>query len=432
MLLSFSAKNFRSFREEFTLSMIAAPKQKGLDYSVRVLKNKTRVLCSSVIYGPNASGKTSVIYALDLLKNIILDGNIHNKESLHRGNPCVLNMGLVPNFQQKSKKPVEFRICFEVNENIYLYELSIDLGRFMENVQRKIIRESLSVNDLVIFERSENDITIPNFKKNSSLFPIEIEENVEIAKKLAKNSLSPEELFLTNGFKNVYGKILYPDIFEFFNKKLITFCNFQRVELFPKILNNGIFNDKSMTEAAKAFGSDLSNLVFIKTKDDDQPIMCSRISDGKIIPSEIIESLGTLRFVNMIPAIVLALKNGSTLIIDEFDNSMHPMAVMSLINVFHNDDVNKHGAQLIFNSQNPIYLNNNVFRRDEIKFVDRDIKNNSSTLYSLSDFGTKGTTARKGKDYMENYFVDKYGAIREIDLTDIFEYFLGSDDEKRK
>ena len=60
------------------------------------------------------------------------------------------------------------------------------------------------------------------------------------------------------------------------------------------------------------------------------------------------------------------------------------------------------------------------------------IKNNSSTLYSLSDFGTKGTTARKGKDYMENYFVDKYGAIREIDLTDIFEYFLGSDDEKRK
>ena len=84
--------------------------------------------------------------------------------------------------------------------------------------------------------------------------------------------------------------------------------------------------------------------------------------------------------------------------------------------------MNKKKAQLIFNTQNPIYLNNNLFRRDEIKFVDRD--KNGGSLYSLSDFGTRGTSARKGKNYMENYFVDKYGAIKNIDFSELFEKIL--------
>ena len=57
---------------------------------------------------------------------------------------------------------------------------------------------------------------------------------------------------------------------------------------------------------------------------------------------------------------------------DEFDASLHPMALMSIVGAFHNDEINKKGAQLIFNTHNPIFLNKNIFRRDEIKFVDRD------------------------------------------------------------
>ena len=74
--------------------------------------------------------------------------------------------------------------------------------------------------------------------------------------------------------------------------------------------------------------------------------------------------------------------------------------------------------------ENPIFLNNNFFRRDEIKFVERSDETNCSELYSLSDFGTKGINARKGKDYMNNYFMSKYSAIRDIDLSDIFKKFV--------
>ena len=110
---------------------------------------------------------------------------------------------------------------------------------------------------------------------------------------------------------------------------------------------------------------------------------------------------------------------GATLVIDELDASIHPMAIMNIINIFHNDEINKKGAQLIFNTHNPIFLNKDLFRRDEIKFVEKD--SNGSIHYSLSDFGTSGSKGvRNTEDYMTNYFMNKYGAIQDIDFSDIF------------
>ena len=81
MLIDFKIKNYKSFASEGQFSMIAAPKQKGLDYSLYITKTPNtnlKVLSSSVIYGPNASGKTNIISAMDTLRAIILRGNIKN------------------------------------------------------------------------------------------------------------------------------------------------------------------------------------------------------------------------------------------------------------------------------------------------------------------------------------------------------------------
>ena len=79
MLLAFSIRNYKSFKNETTFSMTAAPKQKGLDYSVfeKTVSGKNhRVLSSAVIYGPNASGKTNLIGAMDVMKEVVLRGHI--------------------------------------------------------------------------------------------------------------------------------------------------------------------------------------------------------------------------------------------------------------------------------------------------------------------------------------------------------------------
>ena len=128
------------------------------------------------------------------------------------------------------------------------------------------------------------------------------------------------------------------------------------------------------------------------------------------VAADIFESYGTIRFINMFPLVIKAMQTGGTLVVDEFDASIHPMALMSIINVFHNDDVNIHHAQLIFNTHNPIFLNSNLFRRDEIKFVERD-------------------DVRKHEDYMSKYFISQYGAIKDIDFTPIFEEILCDEKE---
>ena len=77
-----------------------------------------------------------------------------------------------------------------------------------------------------------------------------------------------------------------------------------------------------------------------------------------------------------------------------------------------------------------IFLNSNLFRRDEIKFVERDDDTHDSVLYALSDFGTTGDKGvRKHEDYMSKYFISQYGAIKDIDFTPIFEEILCDEKE---
>ena len=85
MLLDFRVKNYKSFTDEASFTMLAAPKQKGLDYSLFKTTHKgkqIKALPTSVIYGPNAAGKTNIISAMDTLRSIILRGNIRNAEEM--------------------------------------------------------------------------------------------------------------------------------------------------------------------------------------------------------------------------------------------------------------------------------------------------------------------------------------------------------------
>ena len=153
--------------------------------------------------------------------------------------------------------------------------------------------------------------------------------------------------------------------------------------------------------------------------DAEDTVLCSIIGN-KLLPAELFESYGTIRFINEFPLVIRVLLNGGTLVMDEFDASIHPMALMNIINVFHNDDINKNHAQLIFNTHNPIFLDSSLLRRDEIKFVEREDETGNSIHYALSDFKT-ADGIRKGEDYMNNYFVSRYGAIKDVDFSPMLE-----------
>ncbi len=440
MLLEFRVKNYKTFKDELVFSMIPAPKQKGLDYSIlhEKIGNKSyKALSSAVIYGPNAAGKTNIIEAMDTFKSIVLRGHIRNTTKLSSLNIASTTLELIPNNTLTDSEPVCFSIKFIDKEILFEYSFSMDLGTFLEkDFKRKIIKETLKANEKALFERGEK-LDIPPLDFMENYLVSEFKQNEKSIKSVAENSLNDEELFLINGFKNMFSPKIVKIISDWLDNSFLVVHSAHSVRTAPTKLSNPnndlVHIDKTLNEAAKLFGVDSNQIVYIHAKEDEPFELCSIFEKRKggpaLIPSEIFESHGTIRFLNMFPLIKAAISKGKTLVIDEFDASIHPIALMNIVNIFHNNEINKNNAQLIFNTHNPIFLNANLFRRDEIKFVERD-ETNCSTHYSLSDFGTAGKAGvRKNEDYMKNYFIDRYGATKDVDFTPLFENLLQDREE---
>ena len=433
MLLKFKTQNYKSFVEEASFSMVAAPKQKGLDYSLMKTKIKGKEikgLSSSVIYGPNAAGKTNIIGAMDVLRAIVLRGNIRNSEEKSSPNPAASALELIPNNNEPESKPVCFDIEFyeedgEEHKFKIHYKLKIDLGTFLEEeYQRKILAEVLEVNGKRIFERKE-DLKVENLNVIKDYLSDITEQNAGSINEIAKSSLNQEELFLTNGFKLIFSPKFTKLIVDWFANKFMVIYRADSMQLIKRFADpkkKAAYVEKTTDEAAKLFGINSNAIGYVVSDDEPDAKLYSIFKNMKdqkttAIAADIFESYGTIRFINMFPLVIKAMQTGGTLVVDEFDASIHPMALMSIINVYH--------AQLVFNTHNPILLNSNLFRRDEIKFVERDDDTHDSVLYALSDFGTTGDKGvRKHEDYMSKYFISQYGAIKDIDFTPIFEEIL--------
>ena len=429
MLLNFRAKNFKAFKDNAILSM-EPEKIQDISYSIlteKVNEKDVKGLCSAVIYGPNAAGKTSIINAMSCFKQIILRGNINNVEDNRYEDYVSQSMELIPFIYDKEPQPVEFEIEFVSNGNKYDYELVADLGKFNDiKYERKIISEKLYVNDYSIFSRTIDDIEIKNLTKISDLLLEHFKQS--LAKKnidVAKANLSKTTLFLTTDFDSFISKKIGSSIKDWLMDKFIVVNKSNLHSLKPVLKEeNSAFIEENINELAKEAGIVGSDFGYVK--DNNQTQLVSIIEKNgnvaKGIAAERIESVGTLRLVGIAPYIFNILATGGTLVMDELDASLHPMIVMNIISAFHNDEINKRNAQLIFNTHNPIYLNSQCFRRDEIKFVEKDKKSKSSIIYSLSDFKTNGDKpVRNTTDYMRNYFVNRYGAIENVDFSDILQ-----------
>ena len=412
--------------------MRPATKQTELSYSILNEKaggKDIKALCSSVIYGPNASGKTNLIGALDVFRSIISRGHIHNTPRPDSPNYASCNLELIPNSTISKEEPVCFAISFIENESIFHYSLKIILGSFgKKDYPREIQEEVLSIDHKKVFSRNYNRLKINTQFIDQNSVQQSFHEKATNLERWLQHNLNSQELFLTGGFKSVISRDVADRVLHWFSRKLRIAFQANLINLtpdFPNKQSGRFYIDKLTNEMAKAFGIGANDVGYIYNEEMNAMQLSSHINEHITISSDAYESVGTIRIINMFPLLAATLINGGTLFVDEFDASLHPMALMSIINIFHNNEINKRHAQLIFNTHNPIFLNRNLFRRDEIKFVDRNETDHISELYSLADFGTSGKNGvRKNDDYMKNYFIDRYGAIRDLDFSPIFEEIM--------
>ncbi|MDO4568811.1 MAG: ATP-binding protein [Planctomycetia bacterium] len=436
MLIAFRCKNYKTYQDETVFSMVEdhyLDDTEELEASVvtqQCADIKIRTLIASVIYGPNASGKTNIIEAMDLLKTIVLNGDIRTVETPTSCKHSITYPCIILNKDTRDKS-LELSIEFIHESILFQYDLVLDLGVTTSQNRKRIILERLYINNQKVFSRKLNTLQVI-INKSLEEFFIDSKQNIRNLKQIAETELVDTELFLTNGFKHLFSEQLVQTIYKWFETSFMICLDPHQVFIYPTSLPRRKIQliENAINTALQNFGINQNKVVYTA---DESPLSMTKISivDGQKIPAALYESLGTLRFMHVFPLLATALSLGGTVIFDELDASIHPAAIINIVQNFHDLTINVNDAQLIFNTHNPIFLNDRLFRRDEIKFVDRDEYTGKSELYQLSDFRTHvDNPAKDLHSYMRNYFLHRYGGIRDVDFSHAFRQLIENDKER--
>lgn len=425
MLINYKFQNFRSFKGKTQLNMEAGP-QRTLDENL-IRKNGLRILPSSVIYGANASGKSNIIMSLALMREIVMQG------SLETSSPDLSNMELYPFAHTSEHNPMLFEVEFVNEGNSFRYSFEV-LTKLFDKEKRQIVSEQLWMNSgkelIQIFERGLQRVEIKREKKVLSLIQYSEKLLAEFESKINKN-LDPAELFLTHAFKTVISSEIADKVIDFFKSKLIVVSDFT-LKKTNLTFSAADMPDKDFLAWNRTLDGFVKNadfgpqkILFKSQKSEDERSadmqLVSIYKSGKrdvMVSAELMESRGTLKLLDFAIPFETLFTKGGIFVLDEFDAAIHPELIKGIIALFNDPTVNIKGAQLVFTTHNPIYLSNKIFRRDQIKFVEKDKDTFESTIYSLADFGS--TDVRNDQNYLLNYFKGKYGTLPYIDFSRLF------------
>lgn len=410
MLIEFSVKNFLSIKDEITFSMLAGNEDENMDNVIKSDINEERYLKSTAIYGANASGKTNFIKALSAAILMVRKSNLRNI------NEPLLEMTPFKFDPKTANEPCEFKFIFIKNKIKYVYGFSADINR----VYTEYLYQYLSAKPSLIFER-----------KNVNDYSFTLLEKSKLLELTTKNT--EKKLFLSTATEWNYAKT--KDAFMWFAEDIDTYDGY---------MENGAFSfSKYETDgegSLKRFTINLLKKADIHIKDynfevkeltPSNIVLFNSINypNEKIVQKEVKvstlheidgedgnkqdyelnlheESLGTQNLFFFSPILKEAFEKGKTIVIDEIDRSLHPLLVEFIIKLFHNSEINKNNAQLIFNTHDTNLLSLDTFRRDQIWFTEKDPKTGTTDLYPLDDF-----SVRKKENVQKGYLNGRYGAI---------------------
>ena len=399
MILEFSVKNFLSFKEKVTFSMIANSNKELNDNYVEIGGNK--VLKSAAIYGANASGKSNLFKILTLVVLMLRSSNSVDINAKLPLIPFKLDKGSV-------NKPSEFEIKFILDETRYVYGFIADKDKIYDeylyyypNGRETKIFDRTNINEYSYTQKDEKILREIETKNAQNKFFLATATNWNFDKTKAAYN------FLTNGIgtcnnleilKNMAYKMYEtnPDYLkdfaiDFLQKADFNIEDYQISQIdVPGEFLTAIpeFITKTLPDKPKAYQ------VLFKHKNSDNYLSIDE------------ESLGTQMIFAFIPFLADSLKNKKVLIIDELDKSLHPFLVQYIVEIFNDAEINKNGSQLIFNTHDTNLLDLNILRRDQIWFTEKNCETGESDLYSLSDF-----SVRKQENVEKGYMLGRYGAV---------------------
>lgn len=420
MIVDVHVENYGPFKDRTCLSML---KLKGSELSENLFYSDAingELLKSSIIFGPNASGKTWFIRAIQGIQLMVQSALLPNMQIMAY-NPFRLSSDTI-------KMPTVFEIRFVSDNILFQYSLSFD--------ERSIKAESLyyypNKRKTTVFDRKDEEIDVnkkipglTNLTKmvnpNSTMLSVAAQLNNAVCVK-AYNGL-------------INGIIIVDDKNSALRN---TILNMNQVPKIKKCINHAInmadlgitdVDGKIETQKLSEIISGLPPQIADQIKATGVPelerteLFMNHYTEDKDVPEQnkrfpaYLESTGTIDLLANMGPIMQALRSKeTTVIIDEFGSSYHTDISKWIIGIFNEPTKNKNNAQLIVTSHDQGLMSEELFRRDQIYLTSKDSKTGSSELYAIADFNL-----RSGASVYKAYDAGRMGAKPFIEDGDLFD-----------
>lgn len=414
MLIEFSVTNFKSIHKTQTLSLAASNATELQENNCITTSEKgmPRLLRSVVIYGPNASGKSNLLEAIEFMETFVIQSAKEGQEGESiQVTPFLLNI-------ETRTKPSEFEVLFVQDEIRFQYGFAVN--------QIRVTHEWL----IAYPEGRPQRWFEREYDTDSNKYKWYFGSKFKGYKNILKEQTRENALFLSTAIQ-LNNEQLKP-VYNWFQNKLRTIGIGGMSPTYSASVCKDNETRKRILEFLKAADLSIEDLQIEMKKFDlselssDMPeplkTLIHKELDGKERPEVLFlhqvagsdellpfnsenESVGTRKLFSLAGPWLDVLNKGYVLFVDELDNSMHPMIVRFLVSLINNRGKNAKNAQLIFTTHDTSILDNEIFRRDQIWFTEKDT-NNATHLYPLSDF-----TPRKGEALEKGYLNGRYGAL---------------------
>jgi len=415
MLVEFTVKNYRSIRNEQTLSLV---KGKGDElsetnvFSSHSSSKEMTLLRSTALYGPNAAGKSNIIRALSTMDSIVLG----SASKMQEGDEINVEPFLFDD--TSSLEPTEFEVIF-ISEGVrYQYGFAATKEYIIEEwllaypkgrAQRWFTRSydeknSNSVYEFGDFLTGNKNVWKNNTRNNALFLSTAVQLNSEQLKPIFNWFKNKLKITGVKGWNSSFTASLCDKDDQKY--KILDFIKSADIDIHDIKLEKETFEPERLSDdipisIKEKLIEDLKGKEFVDIK------TIHKTPSGKSVALDLDdESDGTQKLFSFAGPWLDALDQGNILFIDELHDNLHPKVVKFLVDLFHNPRTNKNNAQLIFTTHETSILNQDVFRRDQIWFCEKD-KTQATSLFPLTDF-----SPRKGRENIElGYLSGRYGAL---------------------
>jgi AAA15 family ATPase/GTPase len=408
MLLEFRFKNYRSFRDETKLSLVASA-DKTLRATNTVgtdIKAMPSALLSAVVYGPNASGKSNLLKALEFMRAMVVTSASHTPQATLNVQPFRLD-------RETASEPTRLEATILLDGTRYQYGFEFAPAR-------------ITAEWLIVYQGHRPQTWFDRrFDPKSGEDQYDFGPSFRGNKKLQSQATKPNSLFLSTAVQ-LNNEQLTP-LYTWFQDQLIIFMAGgqipeaysterikdpaweRKIASFLNAADIAISSIRAQSQQAHQMTFRIDGGTFAETRTEQseitRPKFTHSVGDVSMELEFEDQSEGTQKLYSLAGPVFDILDKGKVLIVDELERSLHELLVRHFVSLFQDPKVNRHGAQLIFTTHDTSLLEGGLLRRDQVWLTEKG-EDQASVLVPLTDY-----SARKGEALDRGYRAGRYGAI---------------------